>query len=216
MIELVNIAFSADDHLILNAIDLHLSPGEKVALKGPSGCGKSSLLKIIAGALKPTSGSARFNAEPLRPENIGKIRAAVAFIGQEPVCGAKTVRETLLLPFTYKAHEHNRPTDEQMIAAMNRLHLPAEILTKETARISGGEKQRVAIARAFLLNKSVFIADEITSALDPVSKAAVIDELFRPEFTVISASHDPDWLNACRRTIDMHAGKITGDRHANH
>jgi putative ABC transport system ATP-binding protein len=214
MIRLENITLKSGNQTILENISLHLQAGEKVALKGPSGCGKSSLLKIVAGAIKPHSGTVRFNGDALSAETIPKIRSALAFIGQEPVCGAETVRETLLLPFQFKAHAQNRPHENTVLETLSRLHLPAGILTKKCARISGGEKQRVAIARAFLLGKTIFIADEITSALDPVSKAAVLDQLFRPEFTIISASHDPDWLSACTRTLEMNNGKITGDHHA--
>jgi putative ABC transport system ATP-binding protein len=214
MIRLENITLKSNNQTILENISLHLQEGEKVAIKGPSGCGKSSLLKIVAGAIKPHRGIVRFNGDILNAESIQQIRGALAFIGQEPVCGAETVRETLLLPFQFKAHAHNRPDETAVLEALSRLHLSAELLNKPCARISGGEKQRVAIARAFLLGKTIFIADEITSALDPVSKTAVLAQLFRPEFTIISASHDPDWLNACTRTLEMNDGKITGDHHA--
>lgn len=216
MIRLEKIELKTGAQLILDDVSLQLQRGEKVVLKGPSGCGKSTLLKIIAGAIKPSAGRVHFNGDTLSANTVQKIRAAVAFIGQEPACGAETVREALLLPFTFKVHERRAPSEQQIHETLERLYLPANIVDKKCVRISGGEKQRIAIARAFLLNKTIFIADEITSALDPVSKGAVIEELFRPEFTVISASHDPDWLKACGRTIEMKAGQITGDRHADH
>ena len=214
MIQLKDITFQSGTQTILHATTLLLRAGEKVVLKGPSGCGKSSLLKIMAGAIKPNDGAVHFNGTPLGAATIQDVRGAIAYIGQEPVCGAETVREALLLPFHYKAHLKNRPAEKTLVETLDRLHLPAAMLDKPCARISGGEKQRVAIARAFLLKKQIFVTDEITSALDPTSKAAVIEQLFRPEHTIISASHDPDWLNACERTLEMSAGTITGDHHA--
>lgn len=214
MLQLNELSFRTGGQTILREITLLLTEGEKVVINGPSGCGKSSLLKMIAGAIRPDRGSIHFNGRVLDAESIGEIRAAVAFIGQEPTLAAATVREALLLPFGFKAHAHNRPTENQLTETIARLHLSAGILDKETARISGGEKQRVAIARAFLLQKRIFVADEITSALDPVSTAAVIHELFRPEFTVISASHDPDWIHVCDRTIEMKAGQLVGESYA--
>ena len=144
----------------------------------------------------------------LSEQTVAEIRSQVAFIGQEPALGAERVKEALLLPFTFKAHQQAKPTDDLIFHTLERLHLDRSILEKPSKRISGGEKQRIAIARALLLNKTVFFADEITSALDPESKAAVIAALFRPEMTLLSVSHDSDWIKACSRIIEINKHKL--------
>lgn len=188
---------------LLEGTSLLVAEGEKVVLRGTSGCGKSSLLKCAVGAIPLAAGSVKVDGMALSAGTVADIRCRIAFIGQEPVLGAERVRDALLLPFSYKAHRHNQPAEGQVAELLERLHLAIDILDKPCARISGGEKQRIAIARALLLNKTIFLADEITSALDPESKAAVMKELFHPGITLLSVSHDPEWIAAGNRILDV-------------
>jgi len=203
MLEFKNIVLKVHGQTLLDGANLHVAPGDKLVVRGPSGCGKSSLLKCVVGAFPILGGSVRIDGMGLSAKTIASIRARIAFIGQEPVLGAESVREALLLPFTFKAHHSNQPDKNTVFQTLERLHLPASILNKPSKRISGGEKQRIAIARALLLGKSIFLADETSSALDPASKAAVMDELFRPGTTLLSVSHDPDWIERCGRTVEI-------------
>ncbi len=122
--------------------------------------------------------------------------------------GAENVRDALLLPFQFKTHHENRPTDQQLIEVLQRLHLPADILGQESSRISGGEKQRIALARGLLLGKKVYLLDEVTSALDAESKQAVFDVFSDPDLTVLSVAHDPEWLVRCGIVIELEAGRL--------
>jgi putative ABC transport system ATP-binding protein len=203
MIAFKNITVSVQHQTLLEATSLEVAEGDKVVLRGPSGCGKSSLLKCAVGAIPLASGSVQVDGLGLSAATVAEVRGRIAFIGQEPVLGAERVREALLLPFTFKAHRHAVPEARRITAQLERLHLSDDILGKPCTRISGGEKQRIAIARALLLNKSVFLADEITSALDPESRRAVMAELFRPGITLLSVSHDPEWIAAGNRIIDI-------------
>ena len=203
MIEFENITLQVHRQTLLEKASLRIAEGDKLVLRGTSGCGKSSLLKCAVGAIPVAAGSVRVDGMELCAETVAAIRGRIAFIGQEPVLGAELVREALLLPFGYKAHRHNLPGDHKIAEQLERLHLPIDILGKPCARISGGEKQRIAIARALLLGKTIFLADEITSALDPESKTAVMQELFRPGITLLSVSHDPEWIGAGDRIIDI-------------
>lgn len=203
MIEFKNITLKVHRQTLLDGANLHIANGDKVVVRGASGCGKSSLLKSVVGALPMVGGSVQVDGVELSAETVAGIRARIAFIGQEPVLGAEVVRDALLLPFTFKAHRGNAPTDKQVFQSLERLHLPVDILDKSCKRISGGEKQRIAIIRALLLGKTVFLADEVTSALDPGSKTAVMEELFRPEITLLSVSHDPEWISASNRIIEL-------------
>jgi putative ABC transport system ATP-binding protein len=203
MIEFSNIILQVHGTALLDSASLHIGNGDKVVIKGPSGCGKSSLLKCAVGAFPIAEGSVLIDQWVLSADTVAAIRGRTAFIGQEPVLGADNVRDAILLPFRFKAHSGNWPTDERISGLLKQLHLPEDILLKPCKRISGGEKQRIAIIRALLLNKTVFLVDEVTSALDPTSKAAVMEELFRPGITLLSVSHDPDWIQACSRTAEI-------------
>ncbi len=203
MIAFKNITIQLHGHNLLTDTDLQINPGDKVVIRGPSGCGKSSLLKAAVGALPLAAGTVQIDGMQLSAATVADIRARIAFIGQEPVLGADRVLEALLLPFRFKAHRGNDATGKQIAELLERLHLSTDILDTPCARISGGEKQRIAIARALLLGKNVFLADEVTSALDPESRTAVMDELFRPELTLLSVAHDSEWVRRCDRVIEI-------------
>jgi putative ABC transport system ATP-binding protein len=208
MIHFENITIQVHGQTLLNSANLRISNSEKVVVRGPSGCGKSSLLKTMVGALPVSHGSVSVENIELSANTVADIRTRIAFIGQEPVLGAETVHEALLLPFTFKAHRNNAPDEDRIVHLLERLHLSADLLNKPCKRISGGEKQRIAIIRALLLDKTIFLADEVTSALDPESRAAVMDELFSPGVTLLSVSHDPEWINACSRVVEFSSQQL--------
>jgi putative ABC transport system ATP-binding protein len=208
MIQFKNVSLTLHKQLLLDKTDLQVALGDHMVIRGSSGCGKSSLLKIAVGALPMSAGTVKVAGLELSAKTVADIRSQIAFIGQEPILGADSVKEALLLPFSFKAHQQTKPSDDLIFQTLERLHLAASILDKPSKRISGGEKQRIAIARALLLNKTVFFADEITSALDPESKQAVMAELFRQEITMLSVSHDPDWINASNRIVEIQEYKL--------
>lgn len=197
--------------VVLSDISFQIAEGEKVTFRGKSGSGKTTLLKTLIGGEKIDSGQALFNGELISKKTIHQVRKSISYIGQEPVLGAQGVRDALLLPFSFKSHRACKPTEKAILAQLERLQLNKNILQRKSNEISGGEKQRIAIARGILLNKRIFIADEITSALDPESKTAVMNCLFKPDFTVISVSHDPDWVERCTRILTIENGRLKGE-----
>jgi putative ABC transport system ATP-binding protein len=208
MIHFQNISIKLKHQQLLDAAELKIESGAKVVVKGSSGSGKSSLLKSAIGLTPLAEGAVHIDGLRLSPNTASDIRGRIAYIGQEPVLGADTVRNALLLPFKFKAHLNRAPETEQIIDQLKRLHLPAEILDKSCSDISGGEKQRIAIVRALLLEKRIFFADEVTSALDPESREAVMEELFSPEITLLSISHSPEWVDRCDRIVEIRNRKL--------
>jgi putative ABC transport system ATP-binding protein len=208
MITVEGITLLAHQKTLLENTNLHIAPGDKLVLHGPSGCGKSSLLKCVIGAIPLADGTIQVDGLTLSPETITEIRGRIAYIGQEPKLGAQRVEDALLLPFSFKTHRHNQPSKGRVQQLLQRLRLSPDILEKPSAQISGGENQRIAVARALLLDKSIFLADEITSALDHESRSAVIEELFRPDITLLSVSHDPIWIEKADRKIEIHHRKL--------
>ena len=203
MILFNRLRLTANRQPLLEDATLCINPEDKVAVRGASGSGKSSLLKSAVGLFPIQAGSVTVDGWELTSATANEIRRRIAYIGQEPILGAATVQEALHLPFTFKAHRDRKPRDQTVTELLERLYLPESILTQSCKSISGGEKQRIAIARALLLEKTIFLADEITSALDPQSREAVMAELFRPGITLLSVSHDPEWIRACGRTVEI-------------
>jgi putative ABC transport system ATP-binding protein len=198
-----------DGKTIIHDVSFNIRKNEKVVFYGKSGSGKSTILTTTLGAHIPSRGTVFFNGEPVSPLNILNTRRAIAFIGQEPVLGAEKIRDALLLPFSYRANRGMIPTEEKIAQTLEELHLKEDILSRDASVVSGGEKQRIAIARALLQDKMIFLLDEVTSALDPESKVAVL-ELFRKDvYTIISVSHDPDWFETSCKFIKVENGKIS-------
>ncbi len=203
-----NVTVTVQQKPILTNIGFEVYPGQKVLIRGKSGAGKSSLLKTLLGMYALDTGTVYFEEQALTRLSVQRIRSRTAYIGQEPVLGADTVKEALLLPFRFKAHKANLPDEAQLVSVLRRLQLPADILNSETQRISGGEKQRVALARGLLLGKTIYLLDEATSALDATSKKAVFDAFADPGITLLAVTHDADWQQYSSTVFEMAAGKL--------
>jgi putative ABC transport system ATP-binding protein len=209
MVRFDKVTVEYDGEVIIKDVSFHIHKNEKVVFYGKSGSGKTTILTTTVGAHIPTGGKVYFNGEPVNPKNILQVRKDIAFIGQEPVLGAEKIRESLLLPFSYRVNRGKIPSEDKISKILEELHLKEDILSKDASVVSGGEKQRIAVARALLQEKRVFLLDEVTSALDPESKHAVLD-LFRKEgYTIISVSHDPDWFDICSAFIKVENGRVS-------
>lgn len=208
IIRFARVSVGVRDKTILSDISFTLCAGEKLALCGKSGSGKSTVLKTLLGLLAVTDGTIFFQEQALNPATIQSIRSHTVYIGQEPVLGADSVREALLLPFQFKAQRTHKPTELQLLTVLEQLRLPSSILTQQSNRVSGGEKQRIALARGLLLGKRLYLLDEVTSALDTESKQAVFDVFANAELTVLSVAHDPDWLAHCDRVLELENGRL--------
>lgn len=209
MLRFENVSVSANNKVLLQNVCFDIMSSQKVVIVGPSGAGKSTLLDTIIGVHTPCEGHILFNDHPINEHTIAHVRNTLAYVGQEPLLGADTVRNALLLPFSFKAHRHSRPTSSRVKELLHQLLLPDSILDQSTQSISGGEKQRIALGRALLLNKKLFLLDEVTSALDEQAKAAIARLLFTPDITLLSISHDPWWHQHCDLILRLDSGILT-------
>ncbi len=210
MITFDNVTVRENGQTILNGVSFSIAPQERAVFFGKSGAGKTTILTTLIGAFRPAAGTILFSGNPVTGSTVHELRRAVSYISQQPVMGADRVEDALLLPFTFKANRSGRPARETIERILSRLHLEPGLLEKESEVLSGGEKQRVAIARELLQNKQVFILDEITANLDPESKAAVLELFGSSPFTLLSVSHDPDWLKMCTSFYRVAQGAVTG------
>ncbi len=175
----VSLAFE-DKPPLFRGIDLEIGSEDYVLVQGPSGCGKSSLLRLLNRLQEPTEGELLLDGEPAHRRDVTRWRRSIGYLQQTPVMVDGTVRENLLLPFSFRvAAGEPRPSDGELRAGLDRLLLGAVDLDADAATLSVGQKQRVALVRSTLAKPQMLLCDEPTSALDAESREVVMAELER-------------------------------------
>lgn len=189
---------------VLRSFSLSLDPGEKAMLTGPSGCGKSTVLRCFLGFVVPDAGSVSIEGTQLTPDTIWRLRQRIAYVGQEPDLGTGTAAQAVERPFHYRANAGLRRNLDRIPELFERFNLAHDLLHKDVGSLSGGEKQRIALVSAILLDRRIFLLDEITSALDKVSKQAVADFFrLREDATALIVAHDPEIFSFVRRVVEL-------------
>lgn len=168
MLTVTEVSFAYSGNPVLADVNLTINPGEWVGLRGASGSGKSTLGRIVAGYLRPASGSVAVDGLP----PTATTPRSVQLVSQNPLAAvnprwrlADVLRERIAVA--------------QAPAVLDSLGVRREWLSRWPHEVSGGELQRIVIARALLANPRYLVADEVTVSLDPVSQAEVWRSLRR-------------------------------------
>lgn len=211
VLEINEVSFSRTQHrraaFELGPLSLRVHRGETLGIAGESGSGKSTLLKVAAGLIAPSSGTVRWNTEPLPKSARNRSRAArkaVQLVFQNPDSSLNpmhAVQELIARPIELLRPELSaldRADTVHNIAA--RVQLPESTLGRRPTELSGGQQQRVAIARALAADPEVLLCDEITSALDVSVQASILELLaeLREErgVAIVLVTHDWGVLRA--------------------
>lgn len=210
-IEINNLTIQFDGKSVLSGFSMQLEPGQKATLTGRSGSGKSTVLRCILGFVVPGGGVIRVDGEELNSVSVWKLRRKLAYVAQEPLLGSGTVREILERPFSYRANVRLKENLARVPKLFERFMLPSELIDKNIDKLSGGEKQRVAIISAEILVRSIYLLDEVSSALDRVSKQTV-NEFFcaREDLSVLSVSHEPEQFFCADQIVELEGGSPGG------
>jgi len=203
----------SEDRPILEDVDFHIPPGQKVAVVGPSGAGKSTLARLLFRFYDVSSGRVLVNGRDVRDVTQESLRAAIGIVPQDTVL----FNDTIYYNIAY-ARPH-APREEVVRAArMAHIHEFIESLPKgydtlvgeRGLKLSGGEKQRVAIARTILKNPRVLIFDEATSSLDSQSEQAILEALreVAAQHTTLVIAHRLSTIVDADRILVMERGRI--------
>ena len=205
MINFKNIYLAVNSQILFDNLNLSVLKGEKTAIKGRSGKGKTTLFNMLMGFVKPDKGEIYFDNLILNRNNISKIRKRIAWLPQNPsIIGRGKIIEQLILPFHFKINKTLLPDHKSIEMELEKLNLDKSILKSSFEEISGGEKQRLGIIVCKLLKRDVLLLDEPTSALDKSNLNSVAEYLLKDKsLTVLSASHDEEWLRHCDKIIDI-------------
>ena len=203
----------------INKITFGIERGEFVSIIGPPGSGKSTLVRIIGGLDKQTSGTCLLEGislNDLSPDQLAEIRnKKIGFVFQQfDLRSGNSAAENVEVSLRHVGVPAGQASEQAMKAlqavgmAGHEDQLPSQM--------SGGEQQRVAIARAIIHQPALVLADEPTGALDARSSVeilAIFQRLNREYgITIMMATHDPDLARYSKRVIHIEAGKIESDR----
>ena len=182
--------------LAVDHLDLEIPAGEIVALVGPSGCGKTTTLKMINRLIEPTSGTIEIHGRPADEAPVHELRRGIGYV----------IQQTGLFP--HKTVAGNIATvprllgwDKARIRArveelVDLVGLDRQLLERYPGALSGGQQQRVGVARALAADPPILLMDEPYSAVDPIVRARLQDELLdlqrRVHKTIVLVTHDVD------------------------
>jgi peptide/nickel transport system ATP-binding protein len=204
--------------LVLQDIDLKLYRGQAIGVIGESGSGKSTLARAIAGLLPPCHGTMLFNGRALKPalaqrskEELRQIQI-VFQIADTALNPAHTVESILARPLQFYKGLQGDALQRRIRELLDLVKLPHAVASRLPGGLSGGQKQRVNLARALAAEPDLILCDEVTSALDTVVGAAVLDLMaeLRRELNVsyLFISHDLHTVRAvCDEIVVMQHGR---------
>ena len=214
MIDVKHLSKSFGDHLVLDDISEHVSPGENVVIIGPSGSGKSTFLRCLNLLEQPTAGTITFaGTEITDPRvNIDAMRRQMGMVFQHfNLFPNMTVRKNITLAPVQTKLMSQAEADAEADKLLARVGL-ADRGDSYPSALSGGQKQRIAIVRSLAMHPKVMLFDEPTSALDPEMVGEVLDvmkELAHEGMTMVVVTHEMGFAREVGdRVLFMADGKI--------
>ena len=196
MIEIKKVSKTYKNNSVLEDISFKIETGKFTVLIGESGCGKTTLLKMINKLISPSKGDIFIDGKNIKDTDDIKLRRSMGYVIQQTgLFPHMTVRENItIIPKVLKFTENK--IKEDTLKMMDMIGLDEELLDRYPSELSGGQQQRIGIARAFITNPDIILMDEPFSALDPMSRVTLQDELLKLQEklhkTIVFVTHDMD------------------------
>ena len=213
MIEFQNVYKSYKDKKILENINLMIEDNSIVVLIGESGCGKTTTLKMINRLIEPTKGKILINGKDIKKTNPIKLRRSIGYVIQQTgLFPHLTIRQNIELISKLEKKE-KKMIQEKTMELMKMVGLSEDLLDSYPSELSGGQQQRVGIARAFATDPDIILMDEPFSALDPITRSSLQDEVIRLQDKlkkiIIFVTHDMDEaIKLADKIAIMEQGKV--------
>ncbi len=178
-------------------VNLHIREGELVTLIGPSGSGKTTTMKMINRLIEPSGGTILINGKPVSEHNVVELRRNIGYVIQNiGLLPHMTLAENIaIVPKMQKWDKARYEARVDELLALVGLN-PAQYRNRYPAELSGGQQQRIGVIRALAADPAIVLMDEPFSALDPISREQLQDEVLRLQQTlhktIIFVTHDID------------------------
>ena len=201
--------------LLFDGLDLHINPGDYVALTGPSGCGKSTLMRLMIGFEEPLSGSIFYDQYNLSEINRSSLRQnCVGICLQDSRLIEGTILDNILFNSPWVT-EDDAWEAARMVALDKDINQMANgmqtVISANGQGVSGGQRQRIVLARALARKPKVLFLDEATSALDNISQSVVTENLAKLDCTRVVIAHRLSTIRRCNRIIYIRDGRVAAD-----
>ena len=197
MIQFDHVSKTFGKNQVLSDVTFTIDQGNFVTIIGASGCGKTTTLKMINRLIKPTAGEIYIGGENIRDKDILQLRRSMGYVIQQTgLFSHMTVRENIeIIPRLSKADPERTRT--RTLELMDLVGMdPDQYLDRYPTELSGGQQQRIGVARAFAMDPEIILMDEPFSALDPITRTQLQDELLglQEELhkTIVFVTHDMD------------------------
>lgn len=197
MIEFKNISKKFKEKTVLKDLDLKIETGNFIVIIGESGCGKTTLLKMINRLIEPSSGKIFIDDDDIKKFNIIELRRNMGYVIQQTgLFPHMTIRENIeLIPKIQKISKEKIVENTTKLMAMIGMN-GEDFLDRYPTELSGGQQQRIGVARAFATDPEIILMDEPFSALDPITRSELQDELVELHSnlkkTIVFVTHDMD------------------------
>ncbi len=197
----------------LEKVDLHIRPGETVAIVGPTGCGKTTLVSLIARLRDPEEGVILLDGVDLRRFPLAVLRRAIGFVPQETFLFSETVAENIAFGAGEAEERQIRKAAELAGIAPDIEEFPQRYETLVGERgitLSGGQKQRTAIARALVRDPRILILDDALSSVDTITEERILGHLagVMQGRTTLLISHRVSTVRSADRIVVLDRGRI--------
>lgn len=191
-IEFKNVSLKFGDKIVLKDFNLEINEKDKILISGKSGMGKSTLLKILLGFENVDEGQILIDGKNIEEMDFFETRQMFSYVNQDITFRIGKIKDILKEISKFSGNSFDGQIEAEL---MKYFEFDEKLLDKTIDDLSGGERQRLGLIMAISLDRSVYLLDETTSALDSELKEKVAQYFANSDKTVIAVSHDEVWTS---------------------